>query len=1040
MVRVISKRNPLILLLVYLLIGIMPCLLHAQVRGKISGKVTDSKTGEPLPFANVVVKGTNLGAAADAVGEYFILNLPPGAYRVEARFMGYNPMVVEDVRVTVNHNTRVDFKLAPTAVEGEAVTVTAQRAELELVKMDLPTAELVLNMKEIVEVPADDMVAFLSLQPGIEFIEGIGSAHLPASQEIFGDDHTNAMAAQGISIRGGESRETLVLLDGMPLMNEHEDVSYFEFSKTASEAMEILTGGLSAEYGNAASGVVNVVTRESTVEYQFNFDVRYSPKALKHFGPSIHDQTNPMWETLGSEKSITGEGTPWPFPGGWTQVAKDPPVDGVYHPEAYRQLWRHTHRMTRPYAHEPDWEIDGTLSGFLPILNRPTFLISQRTKKNMLIYPSMDRPYYLHNNTYMKLGSNLSKSMKLYLMGMYGETKTMCAGNVFGYRAYLTGDPQNFSSLTFARDAFNQPTYNTRDAFKAYSSVVFTHTISPRTYYKVQATYQQSSWEQTHPKWRTEDPVYWIYQNYLTGEILSTDDPSGIFDENGNVVFPHLIVLDLNEQPIGRGGSTHYCSPQEYRMRLNGTNLTQDHSWYKSFDVRFDLTSQISKSYLMQCGFQFYHFDLRQWLGKGPEAVPRFQGGVAKPIHMNAYMNHKFEFRDMIANLGLSVQYFDPNMSWFDYVGENKFNKDNLDWHLFHIKETTDYWSFWYNMEHMWTRKAERKFYFSPRFGISHPVSVDGKLFLSHGIYRQIPDVRDMYLYSERHRTNVTYVRMGNPYVEFPISSVTEIGYQHNIANLFVIAITGYFKSVEKGLNRKEFYTINRDVDYMISVNERWHKMRGFEISMKKPFGSWLTGWLNYNYMVVTRGHYGLYKECEEPKESENRSFMPESPIPQPTARFSISLHTPVDFGPSLWKLKPIGGLKATLLGRYRGGGKTRLAYADPEDPTEPYVDVVDFHVFNGTLEKTLRVGSIDATFYLEVRNIFNTKHLNLAGMENKEEYQRSLHLPFEEGEQKGNDKIGDYEQDYTSLDPFWWSHFLNPRDYWFGVRFNFGI
>ena len=60
--------------------------------------------------------------------------------------------------------------------------------------------------------------------------------------------------------------------------------------------------------------------------------------------------------------------------------------------------------------------------------------------------------------------------------------------------------------------------------------------------------------------------------------------------------------------------------------------------------------------------------------------------------------------------------------------------------------------------------------------------------------------------------------------------------------------------------------------------------------------------------------------------------------------------------------------------------------------------------------------------------------------MENKEEYQRSLHLPFEEGDQNGNDKIGDFEQSYIDLDPFWWTLFLNPRDYWFGLRFRFGI
>src|SRR4030043_133595 len=98
----------------------------------------------------------------------------------------------------------------------------------------------------------------------------------------------------------------------------------------------------------------------------------------------------------------------------------------------------------------------------------------------------------------------------------------------------------------------------------------------------------------------------------------------------------------------------------------------------------------------------------------------------------------------------------------------------------------------------MRTRKADWKIYCSPRFGFSHPVSVAGKLFFSYGIYRQIPDTRDMYAYNERHRPNVTYIRMGNPFVEFPITSITEIGYQHNVSNAFVVGLTAHFKSAEK--------------------------------------------------------------------------------------------------------------------------------------------------------------------------------------------------------------------------------------------------
>ena len=63
--------------------------VFAQTSGKISGKITDVSTGEPIPFANVIIEGTNYGAASDLDGEYIIVNVPSGTYNVIASYIGY---------------------------------------------------------------------------------------------------------------------------------------------------------------------------------------------------------------------------------------------------------------------------------------------------------------------------------------------------------------------------------------------------------------------------------------------------------------------------------------------------------------------------------------------------------------------------------------------------------------------------------------------------------------------------------------------------------------------------------------------------------------------------------------------------------------------------------------------------------------------------------------------------------------------------------------------------------------------------------------
>ena len=77
-------------------------LLSPQIfsqSGKIAGKVTDATTGEELPFVNVIVMGTNFGAASDLEGNYFILNIPPGTYSVKASAIGYNSVTVQNIKV-----------------------------------------------------------------------------------------------------------------------------------------------------------------------------------------------------------------------------------------------------------------------------------------------------------------------------------------------------------------------------------------------------------------------------------------------------------------------------------------------------------------------------------------------------------------------------------------------------------------------------------------------------------------------------------------------------------------------------------------------------------------------------------------------------------------------------------------------------------------------------------------------------------------------------------------------------------------------------
>lgn len=93
----------------------------AKYTGKISGKVTDQKTGKTLPGTNILIIGRNMGAASDTNGLYTISNVPPGSYSVQARMLWHESVTVRNVIVVTDSITIINFQLSPVEIKHEGV-------------------------------------------------------------------------------------------------------------------------------------------------------------------------------------------------------------------------------------------------------------------------------------------------------------------------------------------------------------------------------------------------------------------------------------------------------------------------------------------------------------------------------------------------------------------------------------------------------------------------------------------------------------------------------------------------------------------------------------------------------------------------------------------------------------------------------------------------------------------------------------------------------------------------------------------------------
>ena len=220
-------------------------LMFAGTTGKISGKVVD-ENNQPLIGCNIVVKGTSLGAATNIKGEYFILNIPPGKYDLTASMIGYGTVTVEGTLVMVDLTAKTNFFLKPETIEGDVITVTAEKPT---VRLDQTSMSAVVSSEDIENLPVTDVGDVIELQAG-----------------IVRDPNG------GFHVRGGRSSEVSFWVDGVATTDSYDGSSGLEIENAGIQEVQVISGTFNAEYGQAMSGIVNVVTKDGGLNYQGNLD------------------------------------------------------------------------------------------------------------------------------------------------------------------------------------------------------------------------------------------------------------------------------------------------------------------------------------------------------------------------------------------------------------------------------------------------------------------------------------------------------------------------------------------------------------------------------------------------------------------------------------------------------------------------------------------------------------------------------------------------------------------------------------------------
>ncbi len=230
-------KNPFLFLIALL------AMLHVQAQnyGEIHGRIIDSKTEEPMPFANVWTEygGQTIGTVTDDDGRFKLKPLQPSVYNVNVSYLGYQPRILSEVHV---HSNRINpLGNIPLATDNELIEI--EIVGHKMINMDDPNVHVI---------KADQIKTNALLRSPAKLIGTLAPGLVTNDNGQF-------------IVRGGRPGTTSTFVDGVKLTG-----GLGNLPGTSIKSISVYTGGIPAKYGDITGGVVIIETKSYFDYYNEN--------------------------------------------------------------------------------------------------------------------------------------------------------------------------------------------------------------------------------------------------------------------------------------------------------------------------------------------------------------------------------------------------------------------------------------------------------------------------------------------------------------------------------------------------------------------------------------------------------------------------------------------------------------------------------------------------------------------------------------------------------------------------------------------------
>ncbi|GAC1433844.1 MAG: hypothetical protein NVSMB68_06400 [Thermoanaerobaculia bacterium] len=265
------SRFPIFLSLTLLLLMTAPIAVAQSGSGSLSGRVTDS-SDSPLPGVTITATNDATGFSrtevTDASGAYKFPSLPPGVYTLTSELSGFGSLTTKKVEINVSTERTLNSTLRPAAVQ-EQITVTA---EAPLVATS-PSVGTVVSQQELQNLPLN----------GRQFAN-LGTLAPGTSLSVNTDPTKPGQLT--IALNGGSGRNVNFLIDGGDNTDDTIGGALQNFNIEAVQEFKIQTMQYKAEYGRSSGGVLSVVTKTGTNDFQGSAYEFYRAKSLNSISHS----------------------------------------------------------------------------------------------------------------------------------------------------------------------------------------------------------------------------------------------------------------------------------------------------------------------------------------------------------------------------------------------------------------------------------------------------------------------------------------------------------------------------------------------------------------------------------------------------------------------------------------------------------------------------------------------------------------------------------------------------------------------------------